>query len=587
MPFPMSPFERSATPTISGDLSPRDARADEPIEVAVERLRADRLDAAWFAMGATGGILPVPDSLGLKGLLQTGERSGIDFLVPSYRAPVVAAWERTRKTGTASVEVRLVSDPEQLVILYFFDMTETHGVFLGAVVPSTRDDYLEELSRKVEETPPRAPRFARIRKDEFAAVIEVDEAFTQILGWTAQEMVGRHMVEIVHVDDQVLGIDNWMDMLSRPGPGRRVKLRHKHRDGSWVWMEVTNHNFLSDPERACVVAEMIDISDEMAAHEELRAREQLLNRLAEAIPLGLLQVDTRCQVVYTNDRLHAILGTERAESLDDQLSSVIDEDRGIVRDAFESALNAGIDTDVEIRLSPFPESEKDLRYCTFNLRVLSDDSGSVTGAIVCVSDVTESARAREELRAQATYDEVTRCYNRASTMAALETITAAAEDGGRWETPAVIFVDLDHFKHVNDVHGHAAGDEFLRVVAERLHRCVRSEDVVGRIGGDEFLVICPRISTADQAMSTAARLANSLRYDISLKQVSVPSRASIGVTWSAASDVSAETLVARADVAMYESKHSGNGEPVLYDESLPGAADAGGWSWPSPPDARP
>jgi diguanylate cyclase (GGDEF)-like protein len=218
-----------------------------------------------------------------------------------------------------------------------------------------------------------------------------------------------------------------------------------------------------------------------------------------------------------------------------------------------------------------------------NLRVLTDALGAVTGAIICVADVTESARARDELRKRATYDAVTRCFNRASTMDELEAILALNDTDRR---PAVIYIDLDHFKDVNDALGHRAGDEFLLVVAERLHRCVRAEDIVGRIGGDEFLIICPRISSAAEAMSTAERLSSSLRYRISVEEGALPSSASIGVAFSDALRVSAETLVAQADTAMYRSKRAGDGKPVLFDESMASAGDTGTWQWPALPDER-
>jgi len=200
---------------------------------------------------------------------------------------------------------------------------------------------------------------------------------------------------------------------------------------------------------------------------------------------------------------------------------------------------------------------------------------------VCLADVTESARTREELWSRATYDAVTRCYNRASTMAALEAMLAP---DGTGERPAVIFVDLDHFKDVNDELGHRAGDEFLQVVAQRLHRCVRTQDVVGRIGGDEFLLVCPRIFTTAEAMSTASRVARSLRNQIILKKASVPSSASIGVAWCDGRSTTAEALVAQADRAMYQSKRAGNGVPALFDESMASAANTETWQWPTLPD---
>jgi diguanylate cyclase (GGDEF)-like protein/PAS domain S-box-containing protein len=297
----------------------------------------------------------------------------------------------------------------------------------------------------------------------------------------------------------------------------------------------------------------------------LWAREQLLDRLAESVPVGLLQVDTDSQVVYTNDRFHFMIGAERTDEIEQQLAAVIEEDRYLVEEAFDTVLHNGIDTYVEVRVRTPDERDKELRYCSLNLRALTDEEGTVTGAIVCVDDVTESVNAREELRARATFDTVTNCYNRSSTISALEDMLAGDDRRGR---PAAIFVDLDRFKDINDAFGHPAGDEFLKVVAERLQRSVRGEDVVGRIGGDEFLVLCAGISSPFEAMRTASRLARALTNPVQLKGFSAPSKASIGVAWSDAPGMTVEKMVARADAAMYESKRDGTGEPVLFEESL-------------------
>src|SRR6185437_2804592 len=117
--------------------------------------------------------------------------------------------------------------------------------------------------------------------------------------------------------------------------------RLQAKDGGWVWFEVTNHNLLADPEHEVVVCEMVDITEEMAAHEDLRAREQLLDRLAETVPVGLMQVDSDMQIVYTNDRLHEILGTPRAETTAQQLANVAAADRQAIEAAFAELLGAG------------------------------------------------------------------------------------------------------------------------------------------------------------------------------------------------------------------------------------------------------
>ncbi len=199
--------------------------------------------------------------------------------------------------------------------------------------------------------------------------------------------------------------------------------------------------------------------------------------------------------------------------------------------------------------------------------------GEVTGALLCVSDVTAGTSRRDGVHLRATFDVLTRCHNRASTLGALEAMLAGAGDGS---SPAAILVDLYHFKEINEGRGHDAGDEFLGVVARRLHGAVREDDVVGRIGGDQFLVICPGIATSAEAVRTAIRVAETLGHEIQLKDIRVGSAASIGVAWSSGSEVDADTLLARADVAMREAKRRGGGRPVLFSPSLPVAPPQAG-----------
>jgi diguanylate cyclase (GGDEF)-like protein len=164
---------------------------------------------------------------------------------------------------------------------------------------------------------------------------------------------------------------------------------------------------------------------------------------------------------------------------------------------------------------------------------------------------------------------LTRCYNRGSTMAALERFLGASGSG----PTGVIFIDLDLFKPVNDLLGHAAGDELLVSVAGRLGAAMRDDDIVGRIGGDEFLVVCPDIAAADDALVVARRIGESLTGEIALTAGVIDLRASIGVACSSPG-MTADDLVARADNAMYQSKKGGVGVPVLYSSDTD-AADTG------------
>jgi len=547
-------------------------RGSETVATVLRALLDQHAAAALCAIGPDGISVAMPDSVPTRGHPVVVARSPLDVVAPEDRIAVIEAWKciQTTPAQHSSVTVRLADEPGRTVDLHLLDVQRLHSVFLAVILP--KDDGADEgsfafLSR---ERSPLPPRTARVRQNEVGLFLEVDEAISQILGWGGDELLGHLSLEIIHPDDHQLAIDNWMEMLAARAAGSRVRLRHRHRDGSWVWMEITNHNMLDDPELRCVVAEMVNVSDEMGAHEALRAREQLLDRLAEALPVGVLQVDADRSVVYTNSRLHAILGTPRATSVDEQMATVRPADRQNLEDAFDAVLRDRLDSDVEVPLLPASEgNETVVRRCLFSIRALTAETSEVTGAIVCVTDVTESARLRDELHVRATIDDITQCRNRASTLAALED---QLTDHGTASRPAVLFVDLDRFKDVNDKLGHAAGDELLAVVARRLQRAVRADDIVGRIGGDEFLVIRPHTTSAKQAMTTARRLAATFGHEVRLKAGSRHCRASIGVAWSADPALDAEGLVAMADAAMYEAKRTGSDDPLLYGPGLAGPA---------------
>jgi diguanylate cyclase (GGDEF)-like protein/PAS domain S-box-containing protein len=436
-----------------------------------------------------------------------------------------------------------------------------------------------------------------VRKNATAVMVDVDPAMPAILGWKSEDLVGKTSLDFIHPDDQSLAVENWMQMLTSDGAPQPARVRHRRADGSWAWVEMTNRNLLDDPADACVLAEMVDVSDELGTdmqesflggsegspsgpgarplqmHEALRAREQLLHRLSEALPVGVLHVDAGGRVLYTNRQLHLIVGRERAGTFVEQLANVLPEDAFRVSEAIDSALRGGLDTDTEIRLQTSEAAlEKEIRQCTLSIRTLSAEDGSITGAAVCLADVTDSVRMRDELRLQATFDVLTNCYNRASTMDALDMMLAAADEHGR---PAVIFIDLDNFKGVNDRLGHATGDEVLKLVAARLRSAVRARDVVGRIGGDEFLVLCPDIGSPTEALRAATRVSKVLGRQLKLRGGDVAGRASVGVAWSPDADLDGDALIGQADTAMYEAKRAHLARPVLYARGERGNSEPG------------
>ena len=281
-------------------------------------------------------------------------------------------------------------------------------------------------------------------------------------------------------------------------------------------------------------------------------------------PLGRFQVSRDLCVSYTNVRLHKIVGASFEDTVDGLLANLVPEDRSLLDRAIDAALDRGDDGEVEVRFQ-LPDAEH-RTLCQVALRALTGLDDQVTGAIVCVTDVTESSAMREDLKRLAMIDPLTNCHNRRSIMSALEGALGGAADDPLGV--AAIFVDIDDFKRINDTHGHAAGDELLSVAADRLSETVRANDIVGRIGGDEFLIFCPGVQGTEEAMVLAERVADALHRDVYLASGSIALRASVGVTWSKVRRTNADRLVGRADAAMYESKRLEMGRPVLFHPRL-------------------
>jgi diguanylate cyclase (GGDEF)-like protein/PAS domain S-box-containing protein len=550
------------------------------IAKGAEALLREHPDALVCALAGNGLIVPVPQSVGLWGQGLIAGRALIDNVVASDRTAVVRLWISAQQQGAAATQVRMLSTPDKWSTLHFLDLREIHGVFLGVILPS-QDDASVEPTR--EEVAPAAPRFCTLTEDEGARVLAADDAFTEMFGYSEQELIGKSVLDQIHPDDQGRAVEGWLAVISS-NRAQQTRLRRRRKDGSYMWVDTTLHNFLHQPGRNCVVVEIIDISAEMAAQEALHEHEELLRRLTDAMPVGLLQIDTDRDVVYNNACLLEILyGTEpllsdapasdaaglhgdapapnarsdaAAPAVTALLQTLTPESMATFDAVLDEVLGEGADRDVEVDIA-LPSGA--WRRALMSLRALSRSTGEVSGAITCVLDVTDSARARQELEHKATYDTLTHVYNRASILALLQS-ELEREDSPR---TGAVYLDLDKFKPVNDTLGHAAGDELLVLVAERLKLASRDSDVIGRLGGDEFLIVLRDLPSPETAMQVADRIAMTVCGTFELSGGEAELRASIGIACAESGEFTAEDLVRLADAAMYRSKSEGRCAPVL------------------------
>jgi diguanylate cyclase (GGDEF)-like protein/PAS domain S-box-containing protein len=515
--------------------------------------------ASVAAVGADGLFVDFPPSLAVPShVTRLAGRWSLDIVAPDQRDALIRTWERAAEHGVAHTSTQFADGRSGTI--HFFDTRSVHGVTAFVAIPVS-SPYGDE---PVESLPPApiTPRFGVVLRDANGFIASVDDAACGLLRATPEQLIGVAPLDQIHHDDHKRAVDNWIETVSAGGQPRRYRGRHLCGDGTWLWVEFTNHIRPTEDGRFEIVSEMVDISEEMAMHEALRTREEFLRRLTSALPVAVGQIDAHGNLVYANERLANMLGDGGAAAVVasgtpiDALAS--DGHRDLLRDAVRTVLDAGTDVDLELRTTPHDTATG--RVHRVSLGALRDGN-TISGALVCMTDVTESADLREALRQRATYDDLTGLHNRASIMSLLAGALPASSSPT--VGTAVVFVDLDSFKSVNDRLGHAVGDDVLVRVGRRLRTAIRRQDRVGRIGGDEFLIICPEVADPSVALEVAERVGRHLADDLDVAGARVHTRASIGVAWSADPTCTPEALIRAADAAMYEAKRAATGRPVL------------------------
>lgn len=200
------------------------------------------------------------------------------------------------------------------------------------------------------------------------------------------------------------------------------------------------------------------------------------------------------------------------------------------------------------------------------ITAITDEEGRTTHYAGIFSDISNLKENEERIKAQAYYDPLTDLPNRRLFDDRLAMAVAHAHRQGT--RLAVLFLDLDRFKQVNDSLGHNAGDELLKTVTERLHASVREDDTVARMGGDEFIVLAADFEDPDQVAHTAQRILKAFRKPLTVQGTELHVTASIGISLYPDDGTEAETLVQNADAAMYRSKDVGRNNFSFYNEGM-------------------
>jgi len=343
-----------------------------------------------------------------------------------------------------------------------------------------------------------------------------------------------------------------------------VEFRVRHADGSYRWVNTSGRTVEFDHRGRAerMLGLQIDVTDRKQAELALAQSEELMRQLAGNIPEAFWVRDADSEdILYASPGWQKITGGPPLASLQEIWKIVHEDDRERVQAEAREASAVGVDHEFR-----FVRADGELRWLRVRSFPIRDADGNLKRVAGVAEDVTDKKLGEERLLQLAHYDHLTDLPNRAYFTQALERTLEQARHN-HWIV-GVLFIDLDRFKGVNDTLGHAAGDELLQQVANRLLQCVRVRDVVGRLGGDEYALLLPALEQPEHAGSVAAKILGAFGrpFDIGGRELFVTP--SVGITLFPADGADAGELLRNADAAMYRAKEEGRNTYRYYTAQM-------------------
>ncbi len=387
----------------------------------------------------------------------------------------------------------------------------------------------------------------------------VNAGFATAFNHRADEMIGMP-IQIAYGD---VHHEGYMPYLRRAMAGEKVHYERlgRTKDTEGIWRTVSLYPWRNSAgEIVGVVTASLQVQELKASTEALRAANERLSSHMDNSPLSVIELDADLKITHASARVQQMLGLNakaiEGMRLFDALASGAD---SAFEAAFEAAfqrLQSGAEARNRVE-SRHTRADGSPAFCEWFNSALTDETGRVTSIMALVEDISLRVKAEAQLRHIALHDQLTGLPNRS---ALAERLIAALTRANRThERVALLFIDLDGFKRVNDIYGHASGDETLREVARRLLLAVRDTDVVARIGGDEFVVLLETEVLEGTPDLVCTRIFGALQPVIRFANGEAPIGASIGIAMHPPLLAVADDLLKRADAAMYEAKHAGKG----------------------------
>lgn len=389
----------------------------------------------------------------------------------------------------------------------------------------------------------------------------------RLLDWRKRDLLGKSAHTLFHYKktDHSHYAEHECLLCNVMNSGQAVKTSDEvlwRRDGQPIHIDVTSVPIIRDQQVCGAVVVFHDISSRKKTESALRASEKSFREIMEFAPIGMAIVSLEGRFTKVNQALCEIVGY----SNDDLVATTFQEithaddlakDLEYVQQLLDGKINA---YQMEKR---YIRHDKAVVWVQLSVSIFRDEENASQYFIAQIEDITARKHQYDEVTQEAYFDALTGLPNRRMLLSRLHALHARLQHAKH--AAALLFLDIDHFKQINDTLGHDVGDVILKEVSTRIQSCLRQTDTVSRLGGDEFVILLPELTQHDDAEHVAQKILNSFVLPVQVNERSLYIGLSIGVTVCATGgQVTVTEWMKQADMAMYEAKGAGRNRYHVY-----------------------
>lgn len=494
---------------------------------------------------------------------------------PVLRNPEPVNWAKVRgdilKNGYATQELRLIKkDGHHMWAAWRVSLTEQNGkeFFCGLIHDVTQERHCAHMQKvqaeEIETLTANVPGgVLRCREDDFFTLVFISDGFCRMTGYSRteiQEIFHNRFIDMVYPNDRKL-LSEQTSSESKEGIAA-VTIRIVGRNGRVVWVMDKVRRTVSPEGEKWLYCVLIDISETKKAQDELAFSEERYRLILEHAADPVFDYDLKTKRFYFSPAFTAKFGT--GFLCEGNLSELLaseklfhPQDRERLTDTLHRILSGERLGDGEYRMKT---SDEKFIWCNIHPTVFFDRQGAATRLIAVISDIDKRKKETLVLRQKAEHDLLTGLYNKITTENRINQILSEEKKG---ERHALFVIDIDNFKMVNDRLGHLSGDQLIVETASQIQKQFREDDIVGRIGGDEFVVFLKNI-TSDLIMKKAEILHNIFSRIKNQSARTMNLSGSVGVSFYPQDGKNYEELFQKADAAMYAAKNGGKDSFCVY-----------------------